>query len=646
MMVFARRVSGLTALAALLPLYAEVPPGTDTPPPPPAPAAEAPRRSPTQKEQAKALQQALETVRLGAPVDTRNKQGMTALMLAASAGDAEAFMELVIAGANVRAEAPGKISMLMLAAAGGNESVFNRVLYYMPLHAAQTDNNGTPLFHYACLGGNESIVRRVQQAGGNPFAVNKKGHGAILYAARSGNSNLFHNLLSRGARPLLRTKDGYNLLIAAAQGGNYAMVQTALNMGIPANTQDNAGNTALMAAARYAPTEVIDLLLRKGANPAARDARGINAAMLAAAVGNAEGCLLLGGSVEMAADKDGRTLLLYAASGGSRTLLRTLLKDTAQLTEKELPALRLAIASGHTSAAFELAARMPRLSREELHSIPIDSPDDAIIFCTFVAEHAKSTMDRTTAELLLRQVVAAGNNPKALSEPEQSAMGRTPLQNAIGGRFPGFVHYLIAQGANVNTPDRHGKTALMTATETGNYQIVKILLKAGANPNAMDHAGYTPIMLSAKYGHTAIFHLLAEYGANPALYRSGGPTTLQTAMAAGARGREIVNILSGTPTLPTTRTQAYTELCRAMDQHDTEQFRRILTAWPEADAANAQGYTLLMHAAESNCNESFLRHLISLGANVHAKDRHGFSALFYARSEAKKDILRQAGATE
>lgn len=571
---------------------------------------------------------------------------MTALMLAASAGDDEACMELIISGADVRLEAPGKISLLMLAAAGGNESVFNRVLNYMPLHASETDNNGTPLFHYACLGGNESIVRRVQQAGGNPFAVNRKGHSAILYAARSGNSNLFHNLLSRGARPLLHTKDGYNLLIAAAQGGNYTIVQTALNMGIPAHTQDNAGNTALMAAARYAPTEVIDLLLRKGANPAARNMRGINAAMLAAAAGNAEGCLLLGGNVDMAADKDGRTLLLYAASGGSRTLLRTLLKNTTQLTEKELPALRLAIASGHTSAALELAARMPRLSREELHSIPLDSQDDAIIFCTFVAEHAKSAMDRSTAELLLRQVVAAGNNPKALSEPEQSAMGRTPLQNAISGRFPGFVRFLIAQGANINTPDRHGKTALMTATETGNYQIVKMLLKAGATPNAMDHAGYTPIILAAKYGHTAIFHLLAEHGANPALYRNGGPTTLQAAIAAGTPGQEIVNILSGTPTLPTTRTQAYAELCRAMDQHHTEQFRRILTAWPEADAANTHGYTLLMHAAESNCDESFLRHLISMGANVHAKDRHGFTALFYAQTEAKKDILRQAGATE
>ncbi len=645
MMAFPRPVSLLTTLAALLPLHAEVQPSEDTPPPH-APAAEHPRRNPTQKEQAKALYRAMEAVRMGTPTDTRNKQGMTALMLAAAAGDDEAFMELIIAGADVRLQAPGKISMLMLAAAGGNESVFNRVLHYMPLHATQTDNNGTPLFHYACMGGNEAIVQRVQQAGGNPFATNKKGHGAILYAARSGNSNLFHHLLNRGARPLLRTQDGYNLLIAAAQGGNYSIVQTALNMGIPAHTQDNTGNTALMAAARYAPTKVIDLLLRKGANPAARDSHGINAAMLAAAAGNAEGCLLLGGKADMEADKDGRTLLLYAASGGSRTLLRTLLKDTAQLTEKELPALRLAINSGHTAAAFELAARMPGLSREELHSIPLDSPDDAIIFCTFVAEHAKSAMDRSTAELLLRQVVAAGSNPKALSEPEQSAMGRTPLQNAIGGRFPGFVRFLIAQGANVNTPDRHGKTALMTATETGNYQIVKILLKAGANPNAMDHSGHTPIILSAKYGHTAIYNLLAEHGANPALYRSGGPTALQTAIAAGTRGREIVNILSGTPTLPTNRAQAYTELCRAMDQHNAEQFRRILTAWPDADAANAQGYTLLMHAAESNCNESFLRHLISMGANVHAKDKHGFTALFYAQSAAKKDLLRQAGATE
>ena len=644
-MLLPRPASIFVLLAGLLPLHAEALPREATVPP--TATAEIPAyRSPTQKEQAKALRSALEAVRLGAPVNTRNKQGMTALMLAASAGDDEAFMELVISGADVHLEAPGKISMLMLAAAGGSEGIFNRMLNYVALNAAQTDANGTPLFHYACMGGNEAIAQRVQQAGGNPFAVNRKGHGAILYAARSGNTNLFHNLLNRGARPLLRTKDGYNLLIAAAQGGNYNIVQTALHMGIPADTQDHAGNTALMAAARYAPAEVVDLLLRKGANPAARDKRGINAAMLAAAVGNAESCLRLGGSIDMPPDNDGRTLLLYAASGGSRTLLRSLLQNTPQLTEKEIPALHAAIAAGHTSAAFELAARLPRLSREELHSIPVNSLDDAIIFCTFVAEHAKSTMDRSTAELLMRQVVAAGNNPKALSAPEQSAMGRTPLQNAISGRFSGFVRFLIAQGADINATDRHGKTALMTATETGNYHIAKILLKAGANPNTMDHAGYTPIILSAKYGNTAIFLLLTEHGANPNRHRNGGPTALQAAMAAGPRGRDILNILSGTPTLPTTRTQAYTELCQAMEQQNTEHFRRILAAWPEPDAATPQGYTLLMHAAEHPCNESFMRHLISLGANVNARDQHGFSALFYAHSDAKKEILRQAGATE
>ena len=77
---------------------------------------------------AKQLNSAMETIRMGAPIEARNKQGMTALMLAAAAGDENTFNDLLhLYNANIKAEAPGRVNMLMLAAAGGNENIFNTV---------------------------------------------------------------------------------------------------------------------------------------------------------------------------------------------------------------------------------------------------------------------------------------------------------------------------------------------------------------------------------------------------------------------------------------------------------------------------------------------------------------------------------------
>ena len=600
-----------------------------------------------QRRHARQLRSAMENIRLGSPIEARNKQGMTALMLAAAAGDESTFNDLLhIHGAKPEAEAPGRVNLLMLAAAGGNESIFNAVQRMLPGAEKRTDTNGTPIFHYACLGGNEEIGNRLLRAGANAYALNSKGHSAILFAARGGNVNLFHTLLSRGANPRLLTRDGYDLLMAAAQGGEYSLVQTALDMGIRPDRADANGNTALMAAAANAPTDVVELLLRKGATPESRNKQGVNAAMLAAAAGNAEACLLLGGKADMPPDQAGRSLLVYAAAGGSRTLVRRLLEQGASVEEGDRLALRTAIAAGNTYAAMELAALLPDVARKDLHTIPIKTLDDAIAFTSFLAERGKNPTDRAVAESLLQQTLQAVNNPAALSSPCGDSRGRTPLQNAIAGHFHSFVVFLIEEGVDLNAKNEHGQTALMTAVETGGYDTVKILLRAGADPNLMDKSGYTATILAAEYADLAVFNLLMEHGARPDLYRRGGPTALQAAMEAGPEAQEIVNRITGRPTLPTNAAEAYTELCRAMDENNLSQFRKILKARPEPDLTDTEGNTLLMRAVSTDCEDAFAELLIEYGANVSVRNRHGFTPLIYAKTASKRALLRAAGAVE
>jgi uncharacterized protein len=58
--------------------------------------------------------------------------------------------------------------------------------------------------------------------------------------------------------------------------------------------------------------------------------------------------------------------------------------------------------------------------------------------------------------------------------------GIVPLTIACVNANPKMVEALLKAGADANTVFSEGETALMTASRTGNAEVVKLLLAAGA----------------------------------------------------------------------------------------------------------------------------------------------------------------------
>jgi len=52
---------------------------------------------------------------------------------------------------------------------------------------------------------------------------------------------------------------------------------------------------------------------------------------------------------------------------------------------------------------------------------------------------------------------------------------------------PEVVQLLLKAGANLNSSDNFGWTALMYASHYGHVEVVQLLLNAGANPNAVNN---------------------------------------------------------------------------------------------------------------------------------------------------------------
>lgn len=107
-----------------------------------------------------------------------------------------------------------------------------------------------------------------------------------------------------------------------------------------------------------------------------------------------------------------------------------------------------------------------------------------------------NTQDSTTGETALH-IVTRDNDHKWVAFLRQNGAnpniadykGITPLQIAATMGYLECAEQLIKAGANVDTPNSTGETALISAVHNRNIPLVRLLLKEGANPNRNDNSG-------------------------------------------------------------------------------------------------------------------------------------------------------------
>ena len=81
----------------------------------------------------------------------------------------------------------------------------------------------------------------------------------------------------------------------------------------------------------------------------------------------------------------------------------------------------------------------------------------------------------------------------------------------------------LASGAEVDSLDRYGQSALMLAVRSGSEESVQVLVDAGADLNITAKYGLSAIMLAVVYGHEGIARILLEAGADLSITGTGAP---------------------------------------------------------------------------------------------------------------------------
>ena len=110
----------------------------------------------------------------------------------------------------------------------------------------------------------------------------------------------------------------------------------------------------------------------------------------------------------------------------------------------------------------------------------------------------------------VQQELTQGANPNTSDEN-----GRTALMLAAFNGYDTVVKALLTHNAKVNTCDNTGRTALMYAASGPNEQTVRMLLEKKADPNIKDKGeGWTALMFAAAEGQTQVVKDLLQHGAD------------------------------------------------------------------------------------------------------------------------------------
>lgn len=119
--------------------------------------------------------------------------------------------------------------------------------------------------------------------------------------------------------------------------------------------------------------------------------------------------------------------------------------------------------------------------------------------------------------------------------PRERDLGHQDLVlHAQSGHVEEIVRAL-AEGKNINVPNRHGVTPLMAAALWGREEAVAVLLESGAHVDAKEHCyGCTPLILACLSKNAGVVRLILEKGAKPNSADISGRTPLMAAASVGS----------------------------------------------------------------------------------------------------------------
>ena len=271
-------------------------------------------------------------------------------------------------------------------------------------------------------------------------------------------------------------------------------------------------------------------------------------------------------------------------------------------TEKDIPVIIFAAKSGNSAAVKEFisAGVNLRAKNEQIQNILPVYLSSYFYYDTSRKKYPDTEEERLEIRVLYED--GAGNLIKAGANINSGVL---PI--AIRKGYLRTVKNLIAKGASLNAQnfDYLGYTALHTAVESGNKEIVEFLLEKSANLNILAAEFHsdsfycgTPLMFAIKYEKPELIKLLLAKKADPNLMCKDGKTALRMAMR--SRKYELFDqLIESGANIKAIDEEGKTNLMYAVEISDIVMVRKMIEEGIQINARNKQGLTALMIAAQN-----------------------------------------------
>ncbi len=609
-----------------------------------------------------------------AKVDTRDRDGRTALHVAAANGHAELVAALLDAGADVQARDAHGMTPLLAAARGGRVSAFDALLAAASDVAAKDEEGRSALVHAVQADvPSLALVQRIRELGVDAGTADASGKRAVDYAAEAGRWALVSALDPAYALPSS----------VLPEGGDEAPEDRAplelLREGLREGRYDGLERLASLLS----PAELSGLLLDESATPSPERIRWLLAHGADAGTPDADGALpayaLLSRGPDVVAalqvllehdaplHGDGGLARFLAACVGGEQARRTLEQFALDLLERGVDASG-ASADGDPPLSLSIHLGWDRLMERLLErGANLDARDAR----GMTALHLAAALGREPA---LKTLVRHGASPDVRAEDGQTPLGvalssgRRDLADWLdwrGWAFPkralqpedvpaaavagdaDAVRRLLDLGLPVDAVDAQGCTALLRACGGGHRAVVDLLLERGADPQHVAHTGATPLSAAVSMRHGEIVDRLLAAGAGLEQRLPNDVTVLMLAAALGLPDL-CARLLTAGANVHASDAQGLTPLhCAALYGFTARDrarllalFDTLLLAGAEVDAVAAGGVTplLLLLGARAEpgtaCDEDVviaaLDNLLDEGVALEAKDPRGFGPLHLA----------------
>jgi ankyrin repeat protein len=402
-------------------------------------------------------------------------------------------------------------------------------------NAAQVD--GMTALHWAAHHDDLETAKLLLAAGASAKAENRYGVTPLSLACTNGNADLVRMLLAAGADANTALRGGETVLMTAARTGRVGLVQALLDAGAKVDAKDRKDQTALMWAAADGHAAVVESLIKAGADARARLKSGFTPMLFAAREGRIDVVrVLLKAGVDANeaiqttnraggyAAKNGVSALILAVENGHFELGAALLKAGANPNDERSGFTPLHVLTWvrKPNRGDDPDGQPPPTGSGTLSSLEFARrlvASGAIVntrLARGTSARGKLTTTGATAFLLasktadlpyMRLLVELGADPLLPNKD-----GCTPLMAAAGigctapdeeaGTEPealAAVEYLLSLGADVNTVDQNGETAMHGAAYKSLPKMVQLLADKGAKIdvwNKKDKYGWTPLLLA------------------------------------------------------------------------------------------------------------------------------------------------------